>query len=250
MSGAPKTCLTCRRGLDELATGALPRKQADALRRHLQTCAGCARVFDETQATLALLRRLDDEQPPADFRFTLRRRLVDEGVPERPGTPRRLIERSGEWLGAWWAGHLVPRGLLRVGLVATLGAAMALGAVSLPRSSVLSWAAPWGMLPGTPGEVYRTPPSRLALLTIEFIAEEAVDDVEFVVALPEGLHFVSEGAVLPDRELRWRGHLAPGPNPIPVTVRARQAGRYVVAARATGRVLDANQHVVLEVTPG
>lgn len=249
MSGLTKTCLACRRDLDELAAGALPREQADALRRHLQTCAGCARLFDETQATLALLRRLGGEQPPADFSFALRRRLVDEGAPERPSAPRRWAERVGEWLGAWWAGHLVPRGLLRVGLTATLGAAVALFGVSLSRRALLARDAT-GALAKTGAEVYRAPPSRLALLTIEFIAEEAVDDVEFVVALPEGLHFVNEGAVLPDRELRWHGRLQPGANAIPVTVRAGQAGRYVVAARATGRVLDANQHVVLEVTPG
>jgi hypothetical protein len=96
--------------------------------------------------------------------------------------------------------------------------------------------------------VFRVPHHRVAMVRIDFVSEAGVDDVEFAVILPHGLHFVSQGQVLPDREFRWRGRLEQGSNPIPVAVRGERAGRYVVAARATGAVVDVEHQVVLEVT--
>ena len=82
---------------------------------------------------------------------------------------------------------------------------------------------------------------------IDFHAEIPVDDVEFAIKLPEGLHFVSEGRELPDREFRWRGRLEQGSNPIPVAVRGRRAGRYTLVAHATGPDVETQHTVVLEV---
>ena len=75
----------------------------------------------------------------------------------------------------------------------------------------------------------------------------AIDDVEFAIKLPEGLHFVSEGRELPDREFRWHGRLDQGSNPIPIAVRGRRAGHYTLVAHAIGRDVSAEHKVVLEV---
>jgi hypothetical protein len=101
---------------------------------------------------------------------------------------------------------------------------------------------------GPVAPTFRVPAAKLAVVRIEFFAEQPVDEVEFAVALPDGLKFVSGGRELDEREFRWRAPLDRGANAIPVAVRGRRAGRYRIEARVTGGGVDATHDVVLEVT--
>jgi len=228
-------CAACIELLSSLATGETGGEAASRAREHLRGCASCARAWDETVATIALLRRMGDEEPPPDFGPTLHARLVAAGPP-----PRR------SWWGAL-AQRLQGAGRpLAFAGVGALAVALAFGTQQrLARRRAAGEATIAATGPVVP--IFRVPRSKLAVVRIDFVAEQPVDDVEFAITLPEGLHFVSDGQVLPQREFRWRGRLQQGSNPIPVAVRGDKAGRYTVAAHAFGADVDAKQKVLLEV---
>jgi hypothetical protein len=92
------------------------------------------------------------------------------------------------------------------------------------------------------------PASKVALVKVDFVAAQAIEDVLFEITLPDGLRFVSGGSELAERSVRFSGRLAPGSNPIPIAVRGPRAGRYKVIAHAVGPELDVTHEVVLEVT--
>jgi hypothetical protein len=104
--------------------------------------------------------------------------------------------------------------------------------------------------PGPVAPTFKVPAARLAVVKIDFVADEPVEEVEFAVALPEGLSFVSGGQELPEREFRWRGTLDKGSNEIPVAVRGARAGQYRIDARVAGGGVEATHQVLLEVTEG
>jgi hypothetical protein len=228
-----RSCKHTRDRLAPLLRGELPARQAAAVRTHLAGCPGCGGALDEMQATLSLLGRLaaEDEPLPSGFSASLHRALAVAGRP-LPASP---WARLGEWLPA------------RPALLATAAAVVLLLAAALLLRAPGGGAA---VARGPVDPVFQVPHSRVAMVRIDFVVDQAVDDVEFVVVLPSGLSFVSEGQVLPDREFRWRGRLEPGSNLVPVAVRGERAGRYVVAARVRGGEVNAEHKVVLEVTRG
>jgi hypothetical protein len=238
-------CSRCIELLSDLAGDELGADLAAATREHLRGCSGCAARFEELSATVSLLRRLGDEPLPDDFGAALHRKLVAAGPPPHPGRVARLRA----WLSG---GALGPAALGAVGAAAV--AAVLVGthhrAATSPAHVALQQAPQESVAAGPVVPIFRVPQAKLAVVRIDFVAEQAVDDVEFAVTLPEGLHFVSEGKELPDREFRWRGRLERGSNPIPVAVRGDHAGRFPVAARAIGSDVDAHQKVLLEVIPG
>jgi hypothetical protein len=221
--------------LDELAAGELSPRQAAEMRAHVDGCESCANAYRETQTMLSLLHRIGDEPVPDDFSRSLHRKLVTEPAPVRPGALQRLRDAVTEWLSA------------RPMRGAFVGAAIAAAAIGTPlvlRHRVSH--AP--VLAGEVPPIFMVPREKVAVVRIDFHAEVAIEDVEFAIKLPEGLHFVSEGRELPDREFRWRGRLEAGSNPIPVAVRGRRPGRYTLAAHAVGPDVATQHNVVLEVT--
>src|SRR5262249_48180997 len=102
--------------------------------------------------------------------------------------------------------------------------------------------------PAPMAATYRVPESKLALVKIDFVAEQAIEGVAFEITLPDGLRFVSGGEELAERTFRFQGRLDAGSNPIPIAVRGPRAGRYKVIAHAIGPALDVTHEIVLEVT--
>ena len=230
------TCSSCRDRLSERILGELAPRLAAGVDEHLARCAACARQHDEMSATLGLLERLGDEPLPAEFGAELHRKLVAAGPPR----PQGLLDRLRARLAIAFSARPILTGALPIALGA---AALVVALGHRPAHHAAD-----ALAQGEVQPVFHVPHARLAMVRIDFVAEEAVDDVEFAVVLPEGLHFVSEGRELPDREFRWRGRLAQGSNPIPIAVRGAKPGRYHVNARAVGRDVNAEHRVVLEVT--
>ena len=97
-------------------------------------------------------------------------------------------------------------------------------------------------------QTYRVPATKVALVKVDFVAAQAIDDVSFEITLPDGLRFVSGGEMLAERSFRFQGKLAAGSNPIPIAVKGPRAGRYKLIAHAVGQQLDVTEEVLLEVT--
>ena len=232
------TCGACEKRLSEFGGGELDAKTAAAVREHLDVCRACARIFEETLATVRLLRRAGESRPPSEFSLSLHRRLVAAGPPAPIGLFERLRHRFALRPMYWAIGG------------AAVAAVVAAGAGRLRFFASTVNAPVAEITAGLVTPTFRVPGSRLAVVKIDFVAEQPVEDVAFAVALPEGLHFVSGGKELPDREFRWRGPLVEGSNSIPFAVRGTRAGRYTIQARAVGNGVDASHEVVLEVTKG
>jgi anti-sigma factor RsiW len=227
------SCEGCRRRLDDLVAGDLDSRRTDEVHHHLEECVGCAAQMEELVATVELLHRAAVVEPPEDFARTLHARLVAEAPPARPSLWAR-IAAFAYWKPIAWAGA---------------GAAVVL-AVMLVAPRFRHSQAVDAVVVGPVTPTFRVPASKLAVVKIDFVAEQAVEDVEFAVQLPDGLRFVSGGRELPDREFRWQGALSQGSNDIPVAVRGKHAGRYKIVARAAGGGVEATHQVVLEVTEG
>src|SRR5262249_154394 len=95
---------------------------------------------------------------------------------------------------------------------------------------------------------YRVPASKVALVKVDFVAEEAIDGVAFEITLPDGLRFVSGGSELAERTFRFEGKLVAGSNTLPIGVKGPGPGRYNLIAHAIGPSLDVTHQVTLEVT--
>ena len=188
------SCAAARELLSEVAAGERSGGRAAEALEHAHGCGECARFLDETRATVALLRGLGEEPLPADFGASLHLALVAAGQPE----PAASWRRAWEWLTGSNAGRWVP---LAVGAAAL---ALAL-AVSLRGGGAGGRAAPVeaAVANGPVAPVFHVPRTKLALVRVDFVAEEQVDGVEFAITLPEGLHFVSDGVQRPEREVRW-----------------------------------------------
>ncbi len=219
--------------LDALLAGELSPARAEEVRAHAADCERCGERLAELSATVGLLRRAGVVEPPDGFAQALHRRLAQAGRPAPVGLMARLRERLA----------LRP---LAVGVASGVAAAALVLAVA-PR---LRRPAPVEAAVGPVQPTFRVPARKLAVVKIDFVAEQPVEDVAFAVSLPDGLHFVSGGRELPDREFRWRGALEKGENDIPVAVRGAKAGRYRIEARAVGDGVAAAHQVVLEVTEG
>jgi anti-sigma factor RsiW len=222
------TCVEARPLLAEVAGGELEGERAADVRAHAVECADCATELDELERTIALCRRAGGEPLPEGFALSLHRALAAAPPPRR---------RSG-WLAAVRAA-VAARPLAWAGTAAVLAAGIAVAgtlAAVRPRAHVAASA------------MYKVPESKVALVKIDFVAAEAIDDVAFEITLPDGLRFVSDGAELAERTFRFQGRLHAGSNPIPIAVRGPRAGRYKLIAHAIGASLDVTHEVLLEVT--
>lgn len=220
-------CGDVRELLTDVAGGELDGARADEVRAHAASCAGCGRELAELEATIGLVRRAGVEPLPEDFSLSLHRVLVAAGPPRR------------RWLdGARAAIALRP-------VTFAAAAAAALAAV-LATGATLAWLHRGAPAPAV--ATYSVPASKVALVKIDFVAEQAIDDVAFEITLPDGLRFIGGGSELAERTFRFQGRLAAGSNPIPIAVKGPRAGRYKVIAHAIGAALDVTHEVVLEVT--
>lgn len=226
-------CKDCLRELDALVDGSVDAARAAALHEHLEACASCARQMEELAATVELLRRAGVPELPEGYDEALHRKLVAAPAPAPAGMLARL-RASFAWNRMAWA---------TVGAAAAAGVAFAVVELKRPQA-----AAPEAIAAGPIAPTFRVPASKLAVVKIDFVAEQAVSDVEFAVVLPDGLRFVSGGRELPDREFRWHAPLSQGSNAIPVAVRGAKRGVFRIEARALGNGVDAKQMVQLEVT--
>ena len=223
------TCAEAEELFAEVAGGELDGRAADEARAHAAACAKCGRVLADYEAAIALCARVGTEPLPEGFSRELHRKLVAAGAPEQPWTTRlrrALARRPMTWAAA-------------TAFVSALAATGGTIAVMQHRAAPTATAEQAS---------YRVPESKVALVKIDFVAERAVNDVDFEIVLPDGLRFFSGGKQLAERSFRWHGELKPGSNPIPVAVKGPRAGRFRVIAHAVGADLDVTHEVWLEVT--
>ena len=234
-------CETAKTLLPAFAGGdsGLDRAESSALHAHLASCAACSDRLHGLRSTLALLRRVGQrEAPPPGFAASLHRRLLAEPPPRPTFAMRlhRLLER------------LQLDSAPRLGMLASVPAALALVFV---LSQFRGTHHPSPSLTSPDQEVaaaFRIPHERIAVVRFDFVADVEVQDVEFEVTLPNDLHFVDEGRILPDRKLVWRGSLSSGSNPIPLAVASSKPGHYRVTATARGEGgLEVRHDILLEV---
>lgn len=233
-------CAQCRPLLSALAGGDLGKTQAEQCRLHLHSCASCTQQLDGLKQTLSLLRLAGQSEPlPADFSASLHRRLAAAPPPTLPLTSRL-------WA---WLEHL---GLDSGRRLALMGASAATVAVVLLLALPTRSLAPDRRSGGADTEIaasFRVPQKRIAVVHLDFVSDESIDDVEFEVTLPSELHFIDGGHALAQRTLSWRGSLSTGSNPIPLAVRGSKPGRYRVTAQARGLGLAVRHDILLEVEP-
>jgi hypothetical protein len=215
-------CVEARARLSEVAGGELDGARADEVRAHARGCDPCGAELAELQATISLSRRVGTLPLRDGFVMQLHQKLVAAGPPRRS-----FMMRVRQWLALRPAGLALGAAALAA-LVAVVGTRAAL---RRPLEAVA-----------------RVPEHKVALVRIDFVAERAVDDVQFEVTLPDGLRFFSGGQELAERSFRWNGKLVAGSNPIPIAVKGPRVGRFRVIAHATGAELDVTHEVVLEVT--
>lgn len=233
-------CERVRELLPAIAGGdsGLERSEAGRVKAHLDECTQCAARLFSLKQTLSLLRRVGlEEAPPAGFAASLHLRLAAEPAPTPPLSARlwRFFDRLH--LGSAPRLGLAAAGLLLLIVVATLPALRSgnggNGHGAPPEQEVAA--------------AFRVPQQRVAVLRFDFVADVQIEDVEFEVTLPNDLHFVDGGKLLPDRRLVWRGSLSSGSNPIPLAVRGTKPGRYRVTAQAHGAGLAVRHDILLEV---
>jgi hypothetical protein len=221
------TCAQARPLLSDVAGGELDGARAEAVRAHAAGCAGCGAELSELQAVVALCRKAGGEPLPDGFGLRLHQSLAQAGRP----APASWRVRLGERLR------------MRPWALAATAAALA-ACLTLVGGRVLhdAWHRPVAAV------LHQVPASKVALVKVDFVAAQEVEDVLFEITLPDGLRFVSGGSELAERSVRFSGRLAAGSNPIPIAVRGPRAGRYKVIAHAVGPELDVTHEVVLEVT--
>jgi hypothetical protein len=180
-------------------------------------------MLDELERTIALCRRAGGETFADGFAPPLRKALVAAGPPRR------------HWLEGLRA---LAGGRVRFAMAsAAMGALMAVTGF---------WMGSRGKAP-TASAIYRVPVAKVALVKVDFVAEQPVENVAFEITLPDGLRFVSGSGELAERTLRFEGKLATGSNPLAIPVKGPRPGRYNVIAHAIGPSLDITQEVTLEV---
>lgn len=229
-------CARCHEMLPAHAGGELPPSEQARCQAHIDACAACAARLDELREAVSLLRQVGRSEPVPPWQAELRRRLSQQPAPS-PSLPARIwqvLERLGldstPRLGLAAAGL----GLLLIAVplgLRTRGEPTA--AVFVPDEQIAA--------------SFRVPSQRIAVVQLDFVADDAVDDVQFEVTLPSGLQFIDAGRPLVERTLSWRGSLATGSNPIPLAVRGDRPGRYRVVALARGSGIEVRHNILLEV---
>lgn len=235
-------CERCHELLPALAGGELSAAERSRCQAHVDGCAGCAARLRELGEAVSLLQLLGrSTAPPAGFQPALRERLAAEPVPPTTLSARlwRLLER------------LRLDSAPRLGLAAVAAAGLVLLPIVGSRSQRAHNEPTAAVF--VPDEQiaasFRVPSQRIAVVQLDFVADDPLEDVEFQVTLPSGLQFIDGGRPLDERTLSWRGSLASGSNPIPVAVRGLSPGRYRVVAQARGPGLEVRHNILLEVVP-
>jgi hypothetical protein len=212
--------------------------------RHADGCAACGARLMQLEIAARLMRQAGEVRLPDGFQEELHRKLV-------AAEPPALSLRTR--LAAWTRLHP----LSALGLAAALSAVLAMAgttAVLLHGARDFGAGASWGATSNRSSESaiaaphFKVPAEKVALVKIDFASAKAIDDVDFEILLPDGLHFFSGGQELAERTFQWRAKLGAGSNVVPIAVKGSHPGRYRVIAHATGRDLDVSQEVVLEVT--
>ena len=221
------SCAEVRARLDEVAAGELDGPEAEQLRAHTDRCADCGAELAALERNFELCQRAGTEPLPEGFALSLRQALVAAGPP----TPT-LLDR--------WRQKVAARPLGFALAVAVMTALVATG-------TTLTFTRQRAIAPLVTAS-YRVPTSKVALVKVDFVAAQPIEDVAFEITLPDGLRFVSGGELLAERSFRFVGKLAAGSNPIPIAVKGPRAGRYKLIAHAIGSELDVTQEVLLEVT--
>jgi hypothetical protein len=183
------------------------------------------------------LRALRVDAPDGAFLAALRGRLTSEAHRQRRG----LVASAARWL------RDRPR-LVWPALGIACGVAAALLVLAGNPHLPLATSGPGALAPQS--TAVRLPADKVAVIHLTFTAEVSMDDVDFSVALPDGLSFWSDGARLADRTFSWRGRLAQGANAMPIAVRGDRPGRYRVRATARGGGHEVEHEVLLEVVEG
>ena len=185
------------------------------------------------------LRALRVDPPAEPFQGGLHRRLVEAGAPP-----------ALSWLASLRGGMTRRPALLwpAAGVLCGVLAFVVMGRVRSERPGLDRASAP--IATGEVAPTYRVPSSKVAVIKLNFAASVDVADVDFEVALPEGLSFWSGGQRLAERVFRWPGELHAGDNLIPIAVRGERPGLFRVKARAVVAGETVEHEILLDVKGG
>jgi hypothetical protein len=189
------------------------------------------------------LRALREAPAEEEFSARLHQRLVAAGPPEpAPGWERVRA----------WCTQRAPVLWPAVGVVAGVVTFLVLNATRapVPGGAPVETAVPERAVATLEAPGTQVPVSKVAVIKLDFTADVAVEQADFQVSLPEGLSFWADGEELPLRSFSWSQPLNAGSNVIPVAVRGRKPGRYLVTALARTGDQRMEHDVVLEVTDG
>jgi anti-sigma factor (TIGR02949 family) len=84
------TCDLCSDRLSEFLAGELTSDEADDVRRHLDACPTCGRLFRAMQRVTALADALPDEPPPRSLAMRILGRVDQELAPDLGHAPEVL----------------------------------------------------------------------------------------------------------------------------------------------------------------
>jgi hypothetical protein len=177
---------------------------------HLSTCAACQAVRRDLVSMRTMLRSETPPPLPDGFELELRRRLAEEAA--RSSAPAR--ERS----------HRSSRRQVILALAAS---------VLLVASGVMIWRS---LAPAPDAD------ASFHKLELSVRSTESVSDVQFDIALPEGVELApgAGAALVKGRSLRWQSDLRPGVNAVVLplvatTTPARIEARLTLPGRSTIR---------------
>jgi anti-sigma factor RsiW len=241
-----ESCGAARERLSDYLERALGPGEREAVGRHLEGCAECARRLDELKALAGALHELDRVALPEGFEDRLARRLAAEPAPARPSraaAPAKAPARA-PWR-AW------------LGLTGWPVRGLAGAAVAVALFLAFEARGPHGVpLPGTgPAAVPVSAPAVLphvglgqeALVRIWFDAPRDVGNVRFTLDLPAGVRMVRDGKVVDSAQLTWEGELKAGRNVIPLHVRGVARGEWTVTAKVERDGAERASSIGLEV---
>lgn len=117
-------CAEARELLSAYIDGALSGAPRRRLEDHLRECPTCAAELADLRRTAALLASLDEIDPPAEFRASLRQRLQEV---TRQGRPRERTQAAQWWLRLADLSMLPTRTALAAALVLLLAFAGGIG---------------------------------------------------------------------------------------------------------------------------
>ena len=211
-------CHIFKTQLTDYLERSLPLSDRERFEAHLPVCEPCRSALDMTRGMIAAYERLEEEPVPIGFKVRWRQRLETVAPSHRPATP---------W---YWLRPFAPT--LRPVALWAAGAAAILIAVWLnPKEGRLD-------NPKTP-QVVSAPvlvePVHVNLgqehvLRIWFDAKEPVEDVRFLLELPQGIALVTDQGITPVPQVHWVGTLQAGRNLITIPVKGAERGRWTVTA--------------------